>query len=367
MINLPRVVCGKSVAKAGQLFSALPLTIIEDMEIHNEHLKNCDALIVRSKTKIDGELLKNTPVKFVATATSGFDHMDLNYLEQQQIHFFIAAGCNSDSVAEYVLSALLHLQESHQIDYRGKTLGIVGYGHVGKALEKKAKALALNVLYCDPPLAATGAAGNFLSLEALGAKADILSLHASLTEQGEHPSKHLINEQTIQFFKPGTIFINTCRGEVVATQALKWAMANKFFAATVLDVWEGEPAIDPEIRAGATLLTPHIAGYSDLARIRGSYLCYAAFCEYFSFQPQLHWVDLLSQKIPLQQGASLKETFKQVYNIAADQQRFLQLTEAIGFTQALQAYRRDYPSRKQWAEFSLERDSMKNLLHYLVA
>src|SRR6185436_19305877 len=117
-------------------------------------LDGCDALMVRSVTKVDEALLKGTPVRFVGTATIGTDHVDLDWLARQGIGFSSAPGSNANSVAEYVTAALLHLRKTQGFTTEGKTLGIIGWGNVGKQVEKKAAALGLKVLRNDPPLRA---------------------------------------------------------------------------------------------------------------------------------------------------------------------------------------------------------------------
>ena len=149
------IVCAETVLAGTPAFQTLgTCTVLPDRAITSDHLQKTDALIVRSKTSINAELLTGTPVQFVGTATAGTDHLDIPWLEQHNIRWCAAPGCNANSVAEYITAALLTLTQTSPFTLHKKTIGIIGCGHVGQALIKKARALNLRILQNDPPLAA---------------------------------------------------------------------------------------------------------------------------------------------------------------------------------------------------------------------
>lgn len=246
-------------------------------------VRDADALIVRSVTRVDASLLEGSRVRFVGTATIGTDHVDLAYLRDRGIGFASAPGCNANSVGDYVAAALLHLCRETGLSLEGKTLGIVGFGNVGRRVAAKAPALGLKAVKCDPPLAAASdRPEEFLPLEALLERSDIVTLHVPLARQGAHPTLRLADSA---FFARATrpiVLLNTCRGEVVSEPDLLAAREAGKVSRMVLDVFAGEPRIDPVLCAAADLVTPHIAGYSAEGKVGGTFQVAEAFRRHFS-------------------------------------------------------------------------------------
>jgi len=240
-------------------------------------LQGADLLLVRSVTPVNADLIGDAALKFVGTATIGTDHIDTAYLEQRQIPFSSAPGCNADAVVEYVISALFHLAYSQGFDPAERTFGIVGVGNVGGRLHKRLAGLGYNVLLNDPPRQATGEAG-FVELDQLIAEADMLCLHTPLTRNGDHPSHHLFDAARLNALKPNAILLNAGRGPVIDNQALLQVKQQREDLTLVLDVWEHEPVVDPALAALTEIATPHIAGYSHDGKIRGTYMLYEACC-----------------------------------------------------------------------------------------
>jgi erythronate-4-phosphate dehydrogenase len=230
-------------------------------EIRNANIKDADIILVRSETRVDQELLKGARVRFVGTATIGIDHVDIDFLKRSNVGFASCPGSNANSVAEYVLAALLELSKRFQLSLEGKTLGIVGHGNTGSRTAKKAQAIGMSVLLNDPPLARATNDARYVPLDAL-MDADFVSLHVPLTKTGTDATFHLFDAERMKKMKRGNILINTSRGAVVETGALKLALKSNHLQACVLDVWEGEPNIDVELLDLVTIGTPHIAGYS---------------------------------------------------------------------------------------------------------
>ena len=252
-------------------------------KISNEILKDADALLVRSITKVDEKLLAGTSVKFVATATIGFEHIDINYLKKNNIGFSSAPGSNANSVSEYITSAILNLADKHNFDIAKKSIGIIGVGNVGSRVEKKAKTLGMKVVLNDPPLARKTGDEKYRPLKEIF-DCDIITCHTPLISAGIDKTYHLADEAFFKSLKKDAIFINSSRGKVHDTSALKNAIRSGSLAACVLDVWENEPSIDVELLALVDFATPHIAGYSYDGKVAGMIMIYEAFCRHFGVE-----------------------------------------------------------------------------------
>ncbi|MBI5216786.1 MAG: 4-phosphoerythronate dehydrogenase [Ignavibacteriae bacterium] len=262
MLDNPTIIVNAHTPQAVELFSRLGNVVpLETSLITNETVKKADVLIIRSETKIDKHLLDESSVRFVGTVTAGTDHLDTGYLASKGIIWTSAPGSNSNSVAEYVVAAMLVWSERIGKSLKGKTLGVVGVGNVGSKVVRFAQALGMNVLLNDPPLARVGDTSSFLSLDEL-MNADIITIHVPLTNEGVDRTYHLFNEERLRNMKRGSVLINTSRGAVVETAALLRALTSNHVSTALLDVWEGEPNIPVDVLTQVMLGTPHIAGYS---------------------------------------------------------------------------------------------------------
>lgn len=276
-----KFVVDKNIPLVEKAFGSLgDVILIETGEFTPEAVHDADVLVVRSETKVNQLLLGGSRVKFVGTATIGTDHIDLDYLKSSGIAFASAPGCNSNSVKEYIVAALFQLASTKGLSLKGKTIGVVGVGNVGSKVVSVAEALGLEVLQNDPPRARNESNSNFVQLDEL-MSADIISLHVPLTKSGEDATYHLFDGKRIEKMKRGTVFINTSRGAVVETTALKIAITGKQISSTIIDVWENEPAIDKELLSVVTIGTPHIAGYSLEGKTNAVRMVREAFCNYY--------------------------------------------------------------------------------------
>ena len=226
-------------------------------------------------------LLSGTPVKFIGTATIGFDHIDTEYCEKNGIKWTNAPGCNSSSVQQYIASALLRISGESGFSLKDKTLGIIGVGNVGSKVQNLASALGMNVILNDPPRERKERKKIFSSLEHLLNESDIITLHVPLNLDGQDKTYHLFDSETFSRFKKGSWFINSSRGEVVETEALKDALGGEKLAGAVIDVWEREPEIDIPLMHMSFLATPHIAGYSADGKANGISMIVKDLCESF--------------------------------------------------------------------------------------
>ena len=243
---------------------------------------DADAIITRTRTICNEDLLKGSSVKFIATATIGYDHIDTNYCRRTGIHWTNAPGCNSKSVEQYVASALMVLTEKGLVNLKQSTIGIVGVGNVGSKVARIAELLGMKVLMNDPPRARAEGTEMFVSLQTLFEEADIISLHVPLNMKGEDATFHMADEIFFSSLKKKPVLINSCRGEVVKTEAVKQAIQEQKIAAFVCDCWENEPNIDLELLAMTTMATPHIAGYSKDGKAKGTQMSVQAISKFFN-------------------------------------------------------------------------------------
>ena len=275
---------------------------IPGREISAADVRHADALIVRTRTRCDKALLEGSDVRFIATATIGFDHVDTAYLAERGIEWTNCPGCNARSVAQYVRSALFLLaahgcwDEEKELTsalspagvldksvFSRLTLGIVGVGNVGKAVCAAAKEMGFGrVLLCDPPRAAREGAAGFSSFEEVARQSDVVTFHTPLTrEPEENATFHIADETFFSLLRPTAVVINSSRGEVVDTRALLSAIKGKSIRAAVVDTWENEPEISGELLQNVFLGTPHIAGYSADGKATGTRMSLAAVARRF--------------------------------------------------------------------------------------
>lgn len=252
-------------------------------------VENADILLVRSVTSVGPSLLEGSAVRFVGSATIGTDHVDLAYLRENDIRFAHAPGSNADSVADYVVVALLELARKKHVSLQDRTVGIVGCGNIGSRLARRLPALGMTVLCNDPPRVeaadARGETHDFVDLDTLLTRADILTLHVPLTTGGLHPTHHLIDADMLARLKDGSWLLNTSRGPVVDGTALREALERGPLDGAVLDVWEGEPSPDPLLVQAVDVATPHIAGYAYDGKVRGTAMLYDALCDFLGVTP----------------------------------------------------------------------------------
>jgi erythronate-4-phosphate dehydrogenase len=260
--------------------------------INRDSVMSADALLIRTRTRCDQSLLKGTAVKFIATATIGFDHIDAGFCRAENISWVNAPGCNSSSVQQYVIAALLQVSNDNKITLCGKTLGIIGAGNVGSKVASAANLLGMKVKLNDPPRARIEGSTGFVHLDEILETSDIISIHVPLTMTGEDNTFHLFDKARFRKIKKGAWFINTSRGEVVEIKALKEALQEGYLTGAIIDVWENEPQIDMELLRRVNISTPHIAGYSVDGKANGTAQIVRSLSEYFnlplgSFYPPL--------------------------------------------------------------------------------
>ena len=284
-------------------------------DITADAVKDADALIIRTRTKCNQALLQGSSVRFIATATIGYDHIDTEYCAQNKIEWTNCPGCNANSVVNYIHAVLTTLFPTGLSD---KTLGIVGVGNVGSRVAKMATDLGMTVLLNDPPRAQNEPHIPFKTLSELQQVCDILTFHVPLTSD----THHLVDAPFLQNCQHKPLIINAARGEVCDTQALLDYTGN-----VVLDCWENEPHISISLLNKVAIGTPHIAGYSVDGKANGTRMAVEAICRYFGINKNIH-IDIPGQKgIPycvqaesdaLKAHPELFESFRNHYPIRRD-------------------------------------------------
>lgn len=270
--------------------------LLPGRRITRDDLRDADALVVRSVTRVDASLLADTPVRFVGTATIGVDHIDIDYLLRSSISFADATGSNARSVAEYVVAALLELHRREVLNIEDGSLGVVGAGHVGSIVAEMARELGMQVVEHDPPRAAREESFASAGLDEV-VKCDAITLHVPLTDSGDYPTRHLIDEALLQRMPEGRVLLNTSRGGVVRSDALLTGLRSGHVKAAVLDVWEEEPDIPTELIGHCTMATPHIAGYSFDGKVRGTEMVAAALADFAGEEERWEGSDGLPRRV----------------------------------------------------------------------
>lgn len=317
---------------------------------------DADALLVRSVTRVDRALLEGSAVKFVGTCTIGTDHLDLDWFAEAGIAWSSAPGCNARGVVDYVLGALFALAERRGAELAQRTYGVVGAGQVGGRLAEVLRDLGWQVLVCDPPRQAREG-GDFVDLEEILQRCDVISLHTPLTREGGDATWHLLDAARLARLKPGCWLINASRGAVIDNAALKAHLLAGADLEVVLDVWEGEPQADPELAALCLLATPHIAGYSLDGKLRGTEQIYRAFCAWQGVAPTVDleallppaWLAELSLHEQADPAWALATVCRAVYDPRSDDAAFRRslLGDAAARRAGFDALRKHYPPRRE--------------------
>lgn len=323
-----------------------------------EVVRDADALITRTRTACNEALLAGSSVKVIATATIGFDHIDTAWCEANGIIWKNAPGCNSWSVKQYVTALLLALARKRGLSLEGMTLGVVGVGNVGSKVAEAASILGMKVLLNDPPRARKEGPEGFVSLDYLLEHSDIITLHVPLQKDGPDATWHLFDAARLASLNPGQILINSSRGPVVDNKALKAVLAEGKIAGACLDVWEGEPELDPELVELLDFSTPHLAGYSADGKANGTTASVRTVAEVLGL-PLTDWkasgIPAPAQSLEFEVDADKKsmqdvltEAVLHTYDINADSDA---LRADLG---AFERLRGDYPIRREFTSFTVK-------------
>ncbi len=328
-------------------------------EITREKIIDADALLVRTRTECDAKLLEGTNVKFIGTATIGYDHIDSAYCDSKNIKWINAPGCNSSSVMQYVASALLTLAGKGKYNLHEMTIGIVGVGNVGSKVERLSKALGMNVVLNDPPRERKEGNGKFVSLDELVDRSNIITFHTPLIKEGLDKTYHIADDLFFGKLKEKKILFNTSRGEVVNSLALRNAIKNKIIVKSVIDVWENEPNIDRELLNLVDIATPHIAGYSADGKANGTAICVREISSFFSLSISKEWYpssipvpgntkELKFECIGKTKQEIIREVILATYDISKDDETFRKSVDTF------EKQRNDYRIRREFPFYQIK-------------
>ena len=365
-----KIVIDSNILFAEKLFKDFGELVLYKNSVSDKNiLKDADTLLCRSTMNVDSELLSGTKIKFVGTATSGIEHIDKLYLDKSNIKFADAKGSNSNSVSEYIISSILNIAIKNNLSLNNKTLGIVGWGNVGKKVEAKAKVIGLNVIVNDPPLEDIGENKNFSSIEEV-LECDIITVHTPLIKEGKYKTENLFDSSKISRLKEGTIFINSARGIVADEIELVKAKKKGIISHIVLDVWKNEPEINFKLLDHIDIATPHIAGHSYDGKASGSFMILKSFCDFFRVETIANINQILEEEQNQLQISctgnieqDLYRAISSIYNIEIDDtnlRKIIFIDDKISYFKSL---RNNYWKRREFSNTKIDCDD-KKLIRY---
>jgi erythronate-4-phosphate dehydrogenase len=279
----PTIIADENIPFVRKAFEPLGnLVTLSGRDMNAITIRDADILIVRSITRVDELLIGKSSVQYIATASTGYDHIDTDYLKVRDIEFFAAAGCNANAVAEYTIVAIAALCLRYGLRMDEITLGIVGVGRIGMRVAEKAAVLGITTLMNDPPLKDKTGDNMYLPLHSVLGRSDIVTVHVPLITTDVYPTIHMMNENFIGMMKPDALLINTSRGAVVDEHVLLGALTGLKIGNAVLDVWENEPAINVKLLENVAIGTPHIAGHSIDGRVNATVMVYRDLCRFLN-------------------------------------------------------------------------------------
>jgi len=358
-----KILADENIPHIKELFSKFAdINTCDGRKITVDKVTDIDVLLVRSVTKVNQQLLENSPVKFVGTATIGLDHVDVEWLDKNNIAYSNAKGCNSIAVAEYVLSGLFVLAEQFKIDLRKSNVGIIGAGNVGTAIATRLDVMGIPYSLYDPPLQKAGDPRALIDEQDL-AECEFITAHVPLTtsQESEWPTESMINGTFFKTMKKMRYFINTARGNIIEPQALKTWLKSNVNNQCIIDVWRDEPNIDCELLEKCFLGTPHIAGHTLEGKTRGTLMLFHAFCKYFDIDDTLDDDSYLKRDRPkdfikLKKGQSfldaLSSAIWQVYDVR-DDDKALKAGLSKDITKHFDRLRKGYKVRREFSAHSL--------------
>ncbi|MCE2571630.1 4-phosphoerythronate dehydrogenase [Motilimonas eburnea] len=353
-----KIFLDSNIPFAREMFSELgELHFFEGRRVTPDQVADADVLLVRSITQVNQDLLSNNKgLTFVGTATIGMDHIDKAYLAARNVPFVSAPGCNKESVAQYVVSAILVHAEKHLINLQGKTVGIVGAGNTGSAVWQKLTALDMKCLLCDPLLEQAGDNRQFVDMKAI-MDCDFISLHVPLTTEGEFATQHLFDQQRLRQLNHEQVLINTSRGGVIDNQALLARVETGCLPTLILDVWENEPDIETELLPYTAIATPHIAGYSLEGKANGTDVLYQALCQHLGISGKKRVADYLPKAVVdnIQINAELNQNLiKSLVHLVYDVRRDDHIMRAeINEPNGFDLMRKHYRERREFSTLSV--------------
>jgi len=351
-----KVAVDENIPGASETFSLHgEVTHVNGRLLRKAEIRDMDALIVRSVTTVNAELLKDTAVQFAGSATIGVDHLDIPWLDQQGIRWASAPGCNADAAAQYTLAMILLACRRTRIELASSRVGIVGLGNVGNRLWHLLQEFGVKEFsLCDPPLAETGVPG-LCTFEQLKA-CNVVTFHVPLSTSGAHPTLGMVNGGFLNSLPKGALLVNSSRGKVFEPEALqRWLADGQGFAA--LDVYPHEPVKENSLIKLLSVTTPHVAGYSLDGKWNGTLMVYRQFCEWLRVEERcvspLPRLD--GHQLTLQQADSAEGAVLAACPVERDDRNMREtITAAVEKGEGLfDKLRSNYPARRDFAGWSV--------------
>ncbi len=359
-----KIIADENIARVAEYFGTEGrLTVMPGRHINAQAVMDADVLLVRSVTVVDELLLKHSRCKFVGTATSGIDHIDVEWLSKNNIGLGWARGSNAESVVNYVFSALAALSRQKSFDWRSLSYGIVGCGEVGRRLASRLQAMHCHIQIYDPFLHANQPLAAHFSTYEQVLQQDVVTFHVPITTSEPWPTFHMLGEPELVAFSPQKILINAARGAVFDTAALLARLIEHPQQPVVLDAWEGEPAIDPGLMERVAIATPHIAGYSKEGKLNGTHMIHAEFRRFFGLERQAEPEPVAEKmviEIPknLEPLAQLNHLITNAYDVMQDHDRMQTLLHSSDLAAQFDQLRKNYPVRHEFSAFSVKRKNL---------
>jgi len=369
-MKLYNIVADENIPYVTEAFASLGnISTLSGRDMSAKDIENADILLVRSVTKVNESLLKGSKVKFVASATIGYDHIDLDYLSKNNIGFARAPASNAISAAEYVLTAIAFWSKKKNIDWSSLSIGIIGCGNVGARVKARCEAVGITCVINDPPIEeAITITQNYplhwrpevdtfsLLNEALAC--DIVTLHVPLTKNGPHKTQGLINAQNSQHIKKGALVLNIARGSTIDERVLH----QRDDLDLILDCWQGEPSIDLDLMDKTLISTAHIAGYSLDGKIRGTEMIYQACCHFFGLETKWSSEVISYDKLPVIKDINdVRDVLLAAYPIIEDSERLRKRKPAsLSPDLYFDDLRKNYPIRREFSYWTVDTPNLNH-------
>lgn len=351
----PRIIVDCNIPYVeGRLDPFAEVRYLDSKEITHAACMQADALVIRTRTVCNAALLQDTPIRLIASATVGIDHIDTSYCDAQSIKYVNAPGCSAWAVVQWVVSALMFIEKRAHRSIFESTVGIIGAGAIGQRLADTLELFNVRCLRNDPPRAERGEKG-LVDLMRIAREADIITIHTPLTATGKHPTTHLIGNRFLHSLGKRPIILNAARGGVVDEYELLEALEYKRIRGYILDTYETEQDIPAEVIENAMLCTPHIAGYSIEGKQNAAAQALRAVANFFDFPLAIANGVEAQSKVKTIGGYSLSD-LAQHYDIHADSKE-LRLQP-----QQIDAIRNCYSYRHDWRGFEIGNSKLRAIV-----
>lgn len=331
------------------------VTYLDGAAFSHDTIKNTDTLIVRTVTRFDEAILKDTQVKLICSATIGYDHIDTAYCDTHGIAWRNAPGCNSGSVMQYIVSSLIVVARKKGFDLKDKTIGIVGIGNVGKKVARACEILGMKVLLNDPPRERAEGSGQFVNLETIVRESDIITFHTPLIKEGADKTYHLADKTFFASLKKKPVVINSARGGIVDTEAIKVALKEGMISGAVIDCWENEPLIDTEYLNMVDIATPHIAGYSADGKANATRMSLESIAGFYNLDKSpISEIKIPEPENPLIDLNKFTDSDSRVYDAILETYNPLgDFARLQASPEAFKQLRNDYPLRREYFAYKV--------------